>query len=45
MDKAREVSWDLFIGNLYKWKYKEFLLLFKSANEQHTPPNKTQLLQ
>ena len=38
MDTAREVSWHLFIGNLYKWKYKEFLLLFESANEQTLPP-------
>ena len=41
MDTAREVSWNLFIGNLYKWKNKEFLLLFLSANEQtpHPPYN------
>ena len=44
MDTTREVNWNLFIGNLYKWKYKEFLPLFVSANEQH-PPHKTQLLQ
>ena len=44
MDTAREVSWNLFTGNLYKWKYKEFLLLFVSANEQPLPP-KAQLLQ
>ena len=40
MDTAREVSWHLLIGNLYKWKYKEFLLLFESANEQTPPPIK-----
>jgi len=44
MDTTREVNWNLFIGNLYKWKYKEFLPLFVSANEQ-PPPHKTQLLQ
>ena len=40
MDTAREVSWHLLIRNLYKWKYKEFLLLFESANEQTPPPIK-----
>ena len=44
MDTTREVNWNLFIGNLYKWKYKEFLPLFVSANEQPLP-HKTQLLQ
>ena len=44
-DTARKVSWNLFIGNLYKWKNKEFLLLFLSANEQIPHPHKTQLLQ
>ena len=38
MDTTREVNWNLFIGNLYKWKYKEFLPLFVSANEQPPPP-------
>ena len=38
MDTARRVSWKLFIANLYKWKYKEFLLLFVTANEQTPPP-------
>ena len=32
MDTAILVSWNLFIANLYKWMYKEFLLLFVSAN-------------
>ena len=45
MDTAREVSWNLFIANLYKWKYKEFLLLFVSANEQTPHPHTTQRLQ
>ena len=38
MDTARRVRWNLFIASLYKWKYKEFLLLFVSANEQPPPP-------
>ena len=45
MDTAREVSWNLFIGTLYKWKYKEFLLLFVSAKEQIPHPHTTQNLQ
>ena len=44
-DTARPVSWNLFIANLYKWKYKEFLLLFVSANEQTPNPHTTQHLQ
>ena len=44
MDTAREVSWHLLIGNLYKWKYKEFLLLFESANEQTPPPKEIFLI-
>ena len=35
---ARDVSWNLFIANVYNWKYKEFLLLFVSANEQIPHP-------
>ena len=38
MATARGVSWNVFIANLYKWKYKEFLLLFVSANEQTPTP-------
>ena len=38
MDTARGVSWNVFIANLYKWKYKVFLLLFVSANEQIPHP-------
>ena len=38
MATARGVSWNLFIANLYKWKYKEFLLLFVSAKEQTLHP-------
>ena len=38
MSTARGVSWNLFIVNLYKWTYKEFLLFFVSANEQPPPP-------
>ena len=38
MATARGVSWNLFIANLYKWKFKEFLLLFVSANEQNSHP-------
>ena len=45
MATARGVSWNLFIANLYKWKYKEFLLLFVSANEQTPHPHRTQRLQ
>ena len=45
MATARGVSWNLFIVNLYKWKYKEFLLLFVSANEQTPHPHTTQRLQ
>ena len=37
-DTARPVSWNLFIASLYKWKYKEFLLLFVIANEQTPHP-------
>ena len=33
MATARGVSWNLFIVNLYKWEYKEFLLHFVSGNE------------
>ena len=33
MATAREVSWNLFIANLYKWKYNEFLLDVVSAKE------------
>ena len=40
-DTARPVSWNLFIANLYKWKFKEFLLLFVSANEQNSHPHTT----
>ena len=40
-DTARPVSRNLFIANLYKWKYKEFLLLFVSANEQNPPSSNT----
>ena len=45
MATAREIIWNLFIVNLYTWKYKEILLLFVSSNEQtpHTPT--TQRLQ
>ena len=45
MDTARRVSWKLFIANLYKWKYKEFLLVFVSANEQTPHPHTAQHLQ
>ena len=38
MATARGVSWNLFIANHYKLKYKEFLLRFASANEQTPPP-------
>ena len=41
MATARRVSWNLFIAKLYKWKYKEFLLLFVSANEQNSNPHTT----
>ena len=44
-DTARPVSWNIFIANLYKWKYKEFLLLFLSANEQTPYPHTTEPLQ
>ena len=45
MATARDVSWNLFIANVYNWKYKEFLLLFVSANEQTPHPHTTQRLQ
>ena len=41
MATARGVSWNLFMSNWYKWKYKEFLLLFVSANEQNPPSSNT----
>jgi len=45
MATARGVSWNFFTVNVYKWKYKEFLLLFLSANEQTPHPHTTQRLQ
>lgn len=45
MATVRGVSWNLFIVNLYKGKYKEFLLHFLSANEQTPHPHTTQRLQ
>ena len=41
MATAREVSWNLFMSNLCKWKYKEFLQLFVSDNEQNPPSSNT----
>ena len=41
MATARGVSWNLFMSNRYKWKYKGFLLLFVSANEQNPPSSNT----
>ena len=43
MATARGVNWNLFMSNLYKWKYKEFLLIFVSANEQNPPSSNTEL--
>lgn len=41
MATARGVSWNVFIANLYKWKYKAFLFLLVSANEQTPTPYNT----
>ena len=41
MDTARRVRWNLFITSLYKWKYKDFLLLFVIDNEQTPTPYNT----